>query len=509
MSDEIKGGTLEIPMTIPELIQVRERIIESWKVASEALRGVNSAFDGIRGITFRMVDPQKKTQQGGYLCDYHEYRHGDDKNYPHDIERQTKALDFSLWVFALERLDITNVMTAKAKQDFLEKVRKAGEPFTAANVEGLAQNAVRIFQDSTMNMVRETYRTLIGCWYNGGTWGSGKKDNLQKVEKVFRCGGSDFMVKGAFGYGGESIKWNDVLTACRLIEGRGVTNYSNNFYSYVHAPDRTLNEVETEYFHLQAYHNGNVKCRWKEDKIHVLEKFNAIGSGRENAMPDVMRKRYKGEHFENGGMPKAEDYFKPTGKEPNSDKDFAFFPTPPEVAKRMWELLEIPNSLPEEHSSDILFVLEPSAGDGGLVGVYDKPDFVHINMFEFNHHRAKILEEKFPVPDLYTTHEQDFLLEGTYSEDSPGSGYDRVIMNPPFNDRVEAVHVVHAFKSLVPGGILVAIIPEGWFYRDDLKSRVFREFLERNEYKPSERLPKGTFSKTAVETRIICLRRKA
>lgn len=491
---EKAGTSLEVPMTIPELIQIRAKIIESWKVASESIKGVSDAFRQIRGDTFRMVDPAREVMSGGYLQDYHEYSRADDKNYPHDIERQTKALDFSLWVFALSKLNITNVMTDKARQEFLEKVRKGGKQFNEVEVAGLAQNAASIFQDSSMNMVRDVYRTLIGCHYNGGTWGSGKKDNLRKVEKVFRCSYSDFNHTSHRYYGSSGgIKWNDVLTACRLIEGRGVTDYSNNFYSLVNARDRARgsNEVECEYFHLTAYMNGNVKCRWNEDKLHVLEKLNAIGSGRENAMPDVMRKRYKGEHFANGGEPIAEDYFKPDPeKDPNPAKDFAFFPTPETVAERMVEIADFDDG-------GYMATLEPSAGDGAIA--LKIPWGFDNHAVEYNHHRAKALREL--VPHFLSVTEADFLTW------EPDREFDRIVMNPPFNDRIEAVHIVRAFKMLKPSGVLVAIIPEGWFYRDDLKSRIFREFLTRNEYKSSEKLPKGTFSKTSVETRIISLRK--
>jgi len=80
-------------------------------------------------------------------------------------------------------------------------------------------------------------------------------------------------------------------------------------------------------------------------------------------------------------------------------------------------------------------------------------------------------------------------------------------MNPPFNDRAEAYHIVKAFGHLKSGGILVAILPEGWFTRDDQKSTVLTSFLQANEHKPSEKLPAGTFKKTRIETRIVTLRK--
>lgn len=472
-------------MTIPELLQARERIIKAWAVASEALNEVGAAMSSIRSAKFRICDHERQVDRG-YIAPYDFGR----RDYPHNIERQTKALDYSLWVFTLDKMNLTNVMSEGAKSDYLEKVRTAGRKFCEEELEGLVQNAVDIFRKNSLNIVREVYGNLIGCGYHSGNWMEKKKDNLQKVEKVFRIWYTNFEHPARRSYSSAGrFDWNDVMTACRLIEGMGPTNYSNNFYSLTNARDRERGDVvETEWFHLQAYMNGNVKCRWKEDKIHVLEKLNAIGSGRENAMPDVMRKRYKPEHFDGDGIPKAEAYFKPSGNKPNSDKDFAFFPTPPDSVARMIEIA----GLAEDRTLD---VLEPSAGDGAIVAAL--PTGVRCVAVEFNHHRAKRLRETTAAE----VHEADFLHW------NPGCEFDRVLMNPPFNDRVEAVHVVRAFKMLSPGGVLVAIIPEGWFTRDDMKSKIFREFIHRNEYKPSEKLPAGTFSRTQVATRIISIRR--
>lgn len=101
----------------------------------------------------------------------------------------------------------------------------------------------------------------------------------------------------------------------------------------------------------------------------------------------------------------------------------------------------------------------------------------------------------------WTVYEDDFLRW------DPERDFDRVLMNPPFNDRIEAIHVVKAFGCLKPGGLLAAIIPDGWFTRGDVDSRIFREFLTRNEHKPPEILAPGTFSRTRIVTRIITLRK--
>ncbi|MEN2425982.1 PLxRFG domain-containing protein [Chromobacterium vaccinii] len=74
----------------------------------------------------------------------------------------------------------------------------------------------------------------------------------------------------------------------------------------------------------------------------------------------------------------------------------------------------------------------------------------------------------------------------------PGSGYDRIIMNPPFSDRRDAEHVRHAYTLLKPGGRLVAIMGEGVFFGQDKKAQAFREWLEQVGG-TSEKLPDGAF----------------
>lgn len=73
------------------------------------------------------------------------------------------------------------------------------------------------------------------------------------------------------------------------------------------------------------------------------------------------------------------------------------------------------------------------------------------------------------------------------------SGYDRIVMNPPFGDGADIDHVRHAYTLLRPGGRIVAIVGEGAFIRSDKKATAFREWLEKVGA-TEEPLPPGTFN---------------
>lgn len=209
-----------------------------------------------------------------------------------------------------------------------------------------------------------------------------------------------------------------------------------------------------------------------------------------------------------------------------------FFPTPAEVADQMVEAAEVQAGMR---------VLEPSAGMGHLAdrirAAGAEPDVV-----ELSGDRRELLEEKGynVVASDFTTFtaptERGFTFgdlmrapDGTQGilrgqggmgsdrvrlvSDDAGqrelgkfnfselegverrgvdSGYDRIIMNPPFGDRRDAEHVRHAYSLLKPGGRLVAIMGEGVFFGKDKKADEFREWLDTLGG-TSEKLPDGSF----------------
>ena len=74
----------------------------------------------------------------------------------------------------------------------------------------------------------------------------------------------------------------------------------------------------------------------------------------------------------------------------------------------------------------------------------------------------------------------------------PNSGYDRILMNPPFSDGRDIQHVRHAFGLLKPGGRLVAIMGESAFTNQNKRATEFRSWLE-SVGGTDEKLAGGTF----------------
>lgn len=141
-------------------------------------------------------------------------------------------------------------------------------------------------------------------------------------------------------------------------------------------------------------------------------------------------------------------------------------------------------------------ILEPSAGMGAITSVLEEHgiSFLQIHCCEKNKKRAEFLASKG-----YKVVCDDFLAT------TPEEVYDRVFMNPPFEELQDIDHVRHAYKFLKQGGRLVSVMSEGPFFRNDKKAVEFRKWLEPIGY--SQKLDQNSFeeSGTGVNTRLVII----
>lgn len=165
-----------------------------------------------------------------------------------------------------------------------------------------------------------------------------------------------------------------------------------------------------------------------------------------------------------------------------------WFPTPRRIVERM---------IDEAGNLQGLRVLEPSAGNGAIARIAKERGAL-VNCIELDATRYQTLEAQ----GYAGVTNADF-LECKYFPPF----YDRVLMNPPFENGQDVDHVRHAFKFLKPGGRLVAIMSEGPFFRKDRKAIEFREWLDTVGY--SDKLPADAFmasdNPTNVQTRIVVI----
>jgi SAM-dependent methyltransferase len=143
-----------------------------------------------------------------------------------------------------------------------------------------------------------------------------------------------------------------------------------------------------------------------------------------------------------------------------------YFPTPRAVGDQMVQLADIDSAST---------VLEPSAGTGELLEAIAETNAWHMAAVERNPDLYAELQSRFGRNEHVFADQADFL------EWRPTAGvdtFDAVVMNPPFEQAQYIDHVRRAWEFVKPGGRLVAVLPEGVWFKTDKKHKAFREWMD-------------------------------
>ncbi|MEU7338671.1 class I SAM-dependent methyltransferase [Streptomyces sp. NPDC007074] len=172
-----------------------------------------------------------------------------------------------------------------------------------------------------------------------------------------------------------------------------------------------------------------------------------------------------------------------TGEIVSTRQQFGYFPTPAPVVQQL---------LGHARVEPGMRVLEPSAGRGAIaLAAADAGGLV--DCVEIQEQHAAVIGDAHHLN--VTVVVADFLTT------VPQPVYDRVVMNPPFARQDDIRHVLHAWKAVRPGGLLVAVMSNGVTFRDTPLTREFQALLKA-EGGGLHPLPEGAFreSGTGVTT---------
>jgi len=118
-------------------------------------------------------------------------------------------------------------------------------------------------------------------------------------------------------------------------------------------------------------------------------------------------------------------------------KKYQAFFTPSALASRLVEIAQVNGAT----------VLEPSAGEGALVGECHAQGAARVSCIELKPEHAAVLRTG-----------GNEVIEGDFLGVKPEPQFDRVVMNPPFSKNQDVAHVRHALRWLKTPGRLVAIM---------------------------------------------------
>lgn len=170
-----------------------------------------------------------------------------------------------------------------------------------------------------------------------------------------------------------------------------------------------------------------------------------------------------------------------TGEYSCIKKDFQFFPTPIELAKKIIKLAEI---TPDD------ICLEPSAGMGNIAQFMPNCDVIELH----EDNRKTLIDKGFN------------LIHDDFLTFIPEKKYTAIVMNPPFSKGQDIDHVTKAIE--MAERVVVAITSASVMFRNDKKTEAFRKLVAY--YGGTiEELPAESFkeSGTQVNTCLIVVRK--
>lgn len=170
-----------------------------------------------------------------------------------------------------------------------------------------------------------------------------------------------------------------------------------------------------------------------------------------------------------------------------------FVPTPYEIGRDMVRRLDIR----EGHE-----ILEPSCGSGNL-----------LDMIKESHPISKItaIEKDYKLVDICHRKGHTYVKEADFHKPGwrhPDQMFDRIIMNPAFENGQDAIQISNAYTMLASQGILVAICGGSFQFSDREPYVGFRNFLSNTDAEVIK-LPDGSFeeSGTPIGTYMLVIER--
>lgn len=391
------------------------------------------------------------------------------------LKEMRQQLDRDIWNHLIQATDMERLMDHKAREQFRQQLLKEPPEASADNAYATILQLLGSSQEIFRRGVAEAFAGL---------------DRRFKTHDGFSIG-SKIILEHAFAqFGG----WNyhsrkdeilrDIERAFHVLDNKPVPERGGGIVGAADMARREADrrggmlcrqsfETETDYFRLRAFKNGNAHLFLKRDDL--VRKVNRI-------IAEV-----NGVVLGDASEGRAESARRSKPRRPKHADNLGFFQTPAAVVERM---------LAEVTLGEDVRVLEPSAGLGAIAGRAAASSRV-VTCIEIDHGRVMALRHA----GIY-----EQVMEADFLDVAPqGDGFDVVLMNPPFADRADVEHVLHAERFLRPGGRLVAIMGAGVLGRTDARTRRLRSLIEQRG--SAERLPEGAFreSGTSVATVMVVL----
>lgn len=488
-------------MTVIELAQQRDKALALYRIAHaglvQAAEAVGLAVDAHRALSVGISENR-----------YSAHIRADKKEFlerfvvpPLDdyLAAAQKIVDTEAWAKVMSLTDMDMLMDQTAKREFQEQITTAPPEFTVDNVlatlESCLASAGDIFRRGIAKCFSELDRRfkshdgwkigsriiLSNAFNEWGSWSYYRhhSDTIKDVERVFAILDQK---------DGEEKK--TTIIQCEILNKIEMARTS-------YGAKQT--EVESKYFKVRIYLNGNCHIWFKRDDL--VRKVNKLLA------------EYYGEVIPQQREAAADPFDNPKTE---VARNFGFFPTPDAAV----DFLLFGNSrnydyrMMADKTKTPLRVLEPSAGTGQiakrLVNLWKEKEDADFHRQRYHSgHRVTCVEiQPHLANELALSGRYEKVIRADFLTLSPPPAadlFDMVAMNPPFDRERDIDHVMHAMKFLRPGGMMMAIMSAGTEFRETRKSVAFRELM-KSWHAEWHDLPARSFANSGTGTNINTIR---
>ncbi|MGN8119958.1 DUF4942 domain-containing protein [Labrys sp. 22185] len=392
--------------------------------------------------------------------------------------------DRDVWAHLVGITDLERLMDKKAKDALHQQLQEDPPEVTAENIiatlEQFALDAGMIFRRG----IAEAFSNLDRRFRSHDGWKVGSRVILSYA----------FNEWGSWNYNrNQRDTIQDIERTFMVLEGKALPPSYAGLIGAIEESRRgrsgaRQSEVETEYFKVRCYKNGNAHLWFKREDL-VREVNKLLGEYYGAPIPEERAPE------EDTGLHRPKT---------TPAKNYGFYPTPDAAADRVIEEV----NLYRAHEDPPLRVLEPSAGTGNLARRLAEKTLADR---EGNEWKACVVD----CVEIQTGLAVGLAESGLYGRviqanflslrPDPTRPYDRIVMNPPFDLERDIDHVMHALSFLQNGGELVAVMSAGTEFRATRKSKAFRDLMRKFDATIVD-LPAGSFASVGTYCNTIIVR---
>lgn len=461
--------------TVEDIVRHRDRALVLYAEAHTAIAAASAA----------LVDAAKEGKRASpETSRYNYHQEGKQEQFLRGIktpERDAfltdarKMIDTDVWAHVIKITALETLMDKKAKDQLNQELLTNPPEATVDNIMATLQQFMADADTIFKRGIAECFSALDRRFKSHDGWKIGGRVVLTRA----------FDEHGHWSYhSNQRDTIRDIERTFLVLDGKKPGEYGGLVEQVDKDRGRTWGRrqgfTETEYFRVRSFMNGNAHVWFKRDDL--LQRVNQL----------------LGEYY-GDAIPEEREPDADTGlHNPKTSlaKNYGFFPTPDAAAQEVIEAASLYHCNHCKGGDAPLRVLEPSAGTGNLARLArDKGH--EVTCVEVHHERAAELARQ----SYAAVHECDFLA---LQPETLGAGYDRALLNPPFDLDRDIDHVMHALKFLKPDGKLVAIMSAGTEFRETRKATAFRELMTKMHANFRD-LPAGSFSSVGTNINTVLL----